>query len=92
MPFYSGHSYIRFFGEALLLCVTPPSLAYEKTDYSNGGITVTQKDKERTFSYRLFIPQIVQNWNRVTGYCPSARKLEADIIHTHQSNLIIIII
>lgn len=35
--------------------------------------------KKNTAIYRLFIPQIVQNWNHVTRQCPSARKLETDI-------------
>ena len=35
--------------------------------------------KKNTAIYRMFIPQIVQNWDIITRHCPSARKLETDI-------------
>lgn len=35
--------------------------------------------KKSTAIYRLFIPQIVKNWELITSHCSSARKLETDI-------------
>ena len=35
--------------------------------------------KKNTAIYRLFLPQIINNWDSITGHCGSARKLETDI-------------
>lgn len=35
--------------------------------------------KKNTAIYRMFLPQIIQNWDQVTLHCQSARKMETDI-------------
>ncbi|HAJ73331.1 MAG TPA: hypothetical protein DCM49_00885 [Lachnospiraceae bacterium] len=47
-----------------------------KKDYH--GIRIPGHKKNIAI-YRMFIPQIVQNWEHVTMRCQSAKKLETDI-------------